>query len=326
MTQVFQPRNEIDFGPPPPNPRGGDVVAAGMQRLRAGCKPARLFVLCLAAVLFFSGCQALKVNPPQDRIQASNLRQWSPEFSSSPALEMGPSESLAPGEVRLRNIRDNEYLTERDFVVSFFDRTFDLNQIRSVDFIVVPFNNLPLIAHTMLSFGLDDDTHVVVSAEIRTEKGEEYSPILGFFRQYELTYLVATERDVIRLRTHHRDAEVYIYPTVATPEQAQQLFVSVMGRANQLNQRPEFYNTVHNNCTTNLVSHVNQIQPDSVPFAWQVLLPGHSDRYAYDLGLLDRSIPFEQLKSRCLINDLANKYYSEPDFSRRIRERIARLE
>ena len=280
--------------------------------------------LCLGWLLL-GGCQALQVNGPLDRLQPSALRQWSPEFANSPLLEPMPSAATggpAGNTVTLRNIRDNEYLTEKDFVVRYFDRTFGIEQIRTVDFIVVPFNNLPLIAHTMLSFGLDDGSFIVVSAEIRTEKGEEYSPVLGFFRQYELTYLVATERDVIRLRTRHRDAQVYIYPTVAKPSQAQQLFVNVMQRANQLNERPEFYNTIGNNCTTNLVSHVNQLQADSVPFAWQVLLPGHSDRYAYDLGLLNRSVPFERLKAECLVNDLAEEYYEDPDFSNRIRQRL----
>ena len=99
------------------------------------------------------------------------------------------------------------------------------------------------IAHTMLSFRLADDTYIGVSAEIRTEKAEEYSPYQGFVRQYELTYVVADERDIIRLRTRHRDSDVYLYRTVANAEQAQELFVDMMERANKLAQKPEFYNT-----------------------------------------------------------------------------------
>ena len=224
-------------------------------------------------------------------------------------------------EIAIDKIRNNTYVSELDFIVSYYEKKFKLEQIRSVDFIVVPFASAPMLAHTMLSFGLDDGTQMVISVEIRTEKGEKYSPILGIANQYEVTYVVADEKDVIRLRTRHRDADVYIYPTMATPKQAQTLFVDMMSRANKLADQPEFYDTIRNNCTTNLVGHVNQIKNNQVPYAWQVLFPGHSDRYAYDLGLLDRSVPFEQLKQRCHVNELAEKYYDADDFSQRIRSR-----
>jgi len=279
----------------------------------------RQFWLLLFVVFTSAGCKALKVNPPTDRIRPSNFREWSPDFSLTSTLERDGNR------ITVRNIRDNEYLSERDFIVNYHDKSFDLDQIRSVDFVVVPFDNAPLLAHTMLSFGLSDGTYLTMSVEIRTEKGEEYSPVLGFVRQYELVYVIATERDLIRLRTRHRDARVYVFPTIATAQQSQELFLDVMNRANQLAEHPEFYNTIRNNCTTNLVSHVNGIKNNAVPYAWQVLFPGHSDRYAYDLGLLGRSKPFDQLKKECLINDLAEKHYDAPDFSTKIRERISQL-
>ncbi len=260
-----------------------------------------------------SGCQTLKLNSVADRMAPSNFRNWSPEFTEVAQMQRNGSQ------IKIRNIRNNEYISEKDFVVNHYDRQFDLDEIRSVDFIVVPFNDAPLLAHTMLSFGLEDQTQIVVSVEIRTEKGEEYSPVLGISRQYELAYVVADERDVIRLRTHHRDAKVYVYPTNATPRQSQQLFVDMMNRANKLAREPEFYDTLTNNCTTNIVRHINQMG-FRVPFNLQVLFPGNSDKYAYRLGLLDQSIPFEQLKQRCLINELADRNYSADNFSQLIRQ------
>ena len=112
-------------------------------------------------------------------------------------------------------------------------------------------------------------------------------------------YVIADERDLIRLRTHHRNAEVYIYPTVATPDQAQKLFVNVIQRVNQLHDNPEFYGTLRNNCTTNLVRHVNELKSERVRFSWRVLLPGLSAQYAYDLGLLDNRIPFHRPQGNC---------------------------
>jgi len=194
-----------------------------------------------------------------------------------------------------------------------------LEQIQSVDFIVVPFKNTPKLAHTMLSFGLNDGTYLALSVEVRKERGEKYSAVLGVGRQYELIYVLSDERDVIRLRSRHRGSDVYVYPTVATPEQSQAMFANVIGRINQLSANPEFYNSITNNCTTNLAGHVNELSPDKVAFGWQVVLPGLSAEYAYDLGLLNNQIPFEDLTAIAMVNDLAEQHFEDPRFSQLIR-------
>jgi hypothetical protein len=192
---------------------------------------------------------------------------------------------------------------------------------KSVDFIVVPFEDNSNIAHTMLSFGLTDDRYIATSVEIRKEDHEGYSPWLGFFNQYELMYVIGDERDVINLSSNYYESQVYLYRTVATPQQSQMLLKDVLDRANKLAHKPEFYNTLTNNCTTNIVRHANKLAPKKIPFDMRVVLPGNSDHYAYELGLLDTSIPFEDLKRRALINDLAARYNNSHDFSREIRRR-----
>ena len=219
----------------------------------------------------------------------------------------------------IRNIRNNQYVSNTEFVPGYYDRQIDLSQIRSVDYIVAPFTQQPNLAHTMLSFGVDDGSYITVSAEVRKEVGEDYSVVKGLGREYELMYVVGDERDLVRLRTGHRDTNVYVYPTVATARQSQELFASMMARVNKLASAPEFYNTLSNNCTTNIRRHINELKPNRIANAWQVLLPGHSDRYAYDLGLLDQRIPFEELKAAAHVNRLAEQFYDSPDFSTRIR-------
>ncbi len=266
-------------------------------------------------LLLGTGCKAFFINGISDRISPSNEREWSPEFAVLPLA------TLENDQVHIRNIRNVNYVSEDDFIVKHFDRTVALKDIRSVDFIVTPFQNAPALAHTMLSFELADGNYLALSVEIRNELGEEYSPLLGISNQFEITYVIADEKDLIRLRTRHRDADVYVYPSIATPKQAQELFVDVLRRANELNDSPEFYHTIRNNCTTNLVDHVNRLNPDRIAFGWRVLLPGFSAEYAYDLGLLDNRIPFEDLKTVAYVNDLAEKYYEHPNFSQKIRER-----
>ena len=275
-------------------------------------------ILCCAVVMSSAGCSRLNVNGLTDRFQASNERDWSPE------MEQVPSATLEAGVVTLKNIRHNTYASEDDFVVEYFDRKFNLSEIQSVDYVVVPFK-IKQIAHTMLSFGLQDGTYLTVSIEVRKEKGERYNPVLGMGRKFELMYLVGDERDLIRLRTEHRDAQVYVYPSVATPEHAQALFLDVMERANHLAFDPEFYHSIGNNCTTNLAGHVNEISSKKIRYGWRVLLPGLSAKYAYDLGLLDNRIPFEELTEIALVNDLALEHRDAADFSQKIRARHSRV-
>ena len=274
------------------------------------------FGLAIASIVLISvvgGCQAWQINTLSDRLQPSNERDWTAEMQVLPFAE------FEDDKIHLKNIRNINYLSEFDFVVKHYDRTIELEEIRGVDFVVSPFLQTPLLAHTMLSFELSDGNYLGVSVEVRKEQGESYSPFAGAANQFEIMYVVADERDLIRLRTRHRNADVYVYPTIATPEQAQALFVQMMQRVNQLKVDPEFYGTLRNNCTTNLVQHVNQLKRDKVRFNWRVLLPGFSAEYAYDIGLLDNQIPFEDLKALAHINDLADRYHDSPEFSQLIR-------
>ena len=273
----------------------------------------------LCSLLIFPACKPLQVNTVSDRLVPSNDRIWTADMRKLSVAEFNDKE------VTIRNIRNCEYLTESDYVVEYYDRTINLDDIQSVDFIVVPFKNAA-IAHTMLSFGLRDGTYLCISVEIRIELGEGYSTILGMSNQFELIYQVADERDLIRLRTRHRDAKVYVYPTIATPEASRDLFVDVFQRVNKLAVRPEFYNTLTNNCTTNIVSHVNDLKTNRVPFGWKVLLPGYSAQYAYELGLLDNRLPFEELTQLALVNNLVDEHFYDPNFSQLIRSKHKDIE
>jgi hypothetical protein len=274
---------------------------------------------CILVLAATGGCNKLTVNGLKDRVRPSNQRDWSPELVKT------PSASVEGNLVAIRNIRNNRYLTDDEFVVDYYDREIQLQDIQTVDFLVVPFK-VKAIAHTMVSFGLSDGTYLALSVEVRKEKGEKYNPVLGLGRQFELIYVLGDEKDLVRVRTEHRDAEVYVYPSVATPRQAQALFVDMMERVNKLAVEPEFYHSIANNCTTNLAGHVNEVSPKKINYGWRVLLPGFSAKYAYDLGLLDNRIPFEELQEIALVNDLALKHRDAPDFSQRIRSRHQRID
>ena len=250
-------------------------------------------------------------------IEPSNQRDWQTEVAVLP-------HATRDGDlVTLHNIRNFDYRTEHDFVPQYYDRTFDLRELDAVDLIAVYWVG-DAIAHIMVSFGFAGE-HVAISIETRKEKGEAYSSIAGFFKQYELIYVVGDERDLIRVRTSYRRPEelVYLYRTRAAPENARRLFLEYVDRINRLKERPEFYNTLTTNCTTDVWFLVRALS-DQFPLDWRVLLSGYFPAYAYALGSLDTDLPFEGLKSISLINDEAQAADHDPDFSRRIRAGLPR--
>lgn len=240
-------------------------------------------------------------------------RIWRPDLAILPFAE------FEGNEITIRHVRDCRYRTEHDYDVRHYDLPFKLHDVRTIDFIVVPFRETTLLAHTMLSFGLANGQHFAISVEARLDEGESYSPLRGASNRFELMYVIADERDVIPLRTNVRNVEVYLYRGRATPDQVQDLLVDMLARANKLQREPEFYDTLRNNCTTNLVQHVNKLRPGKIPFDWRVILPGHSDRLAYELGLIETLGGFEATKAAANITSIAKLHSNSPDLSARIR-------
>jgi len=247
-------------------------------------------------------------------IRPSNDRDWAPDQTVLPWAEFdGPN-------VTVHGIRNFTYRSESEYQPAWYERTFDLRELESAWFIVEPFGEFEGSAHTFVSFGFRNGDYVAVSVEIRKEKGETFSSLKGLLRQYELTYVVGDERDLVKLRSNFRNDQVYVYPVKATPEGKRRMFVEMLRRANSLRARPEFYNTLTNTCTTNLMRHVNAITPKRIPLRMEVLLPGYSDRFAYELGLIDTDLSFEDARGRFHINEKARVFAEDPEFSRKIRE------
>ena len=253
-----------------------------------------------------------------DSLEPSNDRDWVPEHQLLAWAE------LTGDVLQVHNVRNCEFYSYRDCLVDHDDRTYRLSDLRSVDFLVVPFNEAEALAHTMLSFGFANGEYLGISVEVRLEKGEQYHPASGLLKQFEIIYVVADERDLIRVRTEHRNCDVLAYRSKASPAQARALLLDILNRVNHLHDNPEFYDTLSNNCTTNIVRHINRLAPGRVPYDYRVLLPGFADQLAYELGLIDNSIPFAELKRKARVNDLALRYKDSEYFSAQIRGETVR--
>jgi hypothetical protein len=267
-------------------------------------------IIIIAVVLVVAGHIAfsLLVRPSLDR-------NWTRDQQVLARAE------ISGNTVAISNIRNITYRTTSDYDVHYYDKTFDLDKLESVWYVVEPFSGHGAgAAHTFLSFGFEGGDYVAISVEIRKEEGESFSPTKGILRQYEIVYVIADERDVIKLRSNYRKDEVFLYPVNTTKEHMQKLFVSMLERANKLASEPEFYNTLVNTCTTNIVRHVNELVPGRIPFSYKVLMPAYSDELARELGLIDNTLSVEELRSRYRINDRALRFADDPLFSQKIRE------
>jgi hypothetical protein len=260
--------------------------------------------LALAAVLI----TCWRLMPP------SNDRNWEPENA---VLAYA---TIDGDRITLHDIRNFDYRSEQDFTPAYYDRVFDLRQLDRVDLFAVYWMG-PAVAHVFVSFGFADGAHVAFSIETRREKGQSFSSLEGFFRQYTLYYAVGDERDIVRLRTNYRHAppeQVYLYRLHGHLDSGRQLFLEYLAQINALRQHAQWYNTLTSNCT-NSIWLMSRINPEHVPYSWKILLSGYLPEYLYEQGRLDRSVPFPELERGALINARAQAADQAADFSQRIR-------
>jgi hypothetical protein len=274
-------------------------------------KPARpiitFSVLFLLLVAWWS-----TIPPRQDR-------DWAPEYAKLAYATFNGNL------VTIHNIRNFDYRTETDFTPRYYDKTFDVSKLDSVD-VIASYWMGDAIAHIFLSFGFSGKDFIAISIETRRQRHQGYSTIAGFFKQYELFYVLADERDLIRLRTNYRKdppEDVYLYRTRAPAANARRLFLDYIREINSLAEKPEFYNALTTNCTTSILTHTH-VNQAGLPLSWKVLLSGYVPQYLYERAAIDTSLPFEELKRRSHVNAAAQAADQQSDFSQRLGRRCDR--
>lgn len=244
----------------------------------------------------------------------SNDRDWQPDVAVLAHAE------VEGGRVTVHHVRNCDYRTETDFDVRYYDQTYDLAALRSVDLIMVYWGS-PHLAHTMVSFGFEGGDYLCFSIETRKRKGQAYSAIRGLFRQFELIYVAGDERDLVRLRTNYRQGEeAYLFRLKMPPEKAREFLLGYVRRFNSLREAPEWYSALTHNCTTSI--RMQRAAADRAPWDWRFLLNGHFDELLFKWGMVDTRLPLEELKQRCHLNARARAADQAADFSRRIRDGV----
>lgn len=251
------------------------------------------------------GLSTLAVMSWYQTIEPRDDRNWAPDVAH------GVTARIAGDVVTLSNLRDFDWQTPKQAEERWITQSYDLDKLDSLEMLTSVWDN-PDIAHLLVSFGFTDGEHVVFSVEIRREADEEFSEIGGFFRQFELVLIGATERDIVRLRTDVRREEVRLFPVKLTPEQRRTMFMSYVNLAQDLEQKPRFYNTIAANCTTVVYTLARSLKSD-LPIRKSLILSGRLPGYLDELGVLDGEGTVQDRQNAALIP--ANVHNDHPDMT-----------
>ena len=245
-------------------------------------------------------------------IPPGNNREWQSDVARLPKA------SLDGSKVTIENVRDFDPREDGSYVENWVTRQYDLDKVVGVDLFLSYWGPVH-ISHTIVSWEFSDGQHLAVSIETRKEVGESYSAVLGFFRQYEIYYVVAEERDLVGVRARQRGEQLYLYRTRASAQRARALLEDYLREINTLARQPKWYNALTHNCTTTIQHHTEHIGQGSA-WDWRILANGHLDELLYERGSVDTSLPFEQLRELSDVTFRAKQ--SAPDaeaFSRQLR-------
>jgi hypothetical protein len=253
-------------------------------------------------------------------IAPSHHRDWRPEVAVMPRV------TIDGDRVRITGVRNFDYRSRNDFTVRYEDREILLSHLTGVDFYVSYFSEGligRMVGHTFLSFVFDNAPPLSISIETRPEVGEGFAPVASMFKQFELIYVVGEERDLVGVRTNHRQETVYLYHLNSPAEDARRLLLIYLARINELADRPEFYHLLSNSCTINIIRYANAAGRAG-RLDYRHILNGLVDGYLYYSGRVNTTLPFEELRRRSLINEAAQAADAAADFPERIRANLPR--
>lgn len=242
-------------------------------------------------------------------------RDWLEDVSRTPTA------TLDGTRLTIRDLRHFDYRSaDTDYVPRWETRSWNLDALDGMD-LFISYWGPTLYGHTILSWTFRDAPPLAISIETRKERGETYSALRGFFRQFELHYVVADERDVIRVRTGFRDERVWRYRIKVSRETARALLLAYVDDMNRLAHEPVWYNALTTSCTTGILRLVQRVAPVQESLDWRILANGYLDEWLYAQGRLDTTLPFATLKAASEITAEARAAGRAEDFSTRIRAR-----
>ena len=267
-------------------------------------------IIVFGAILFVVSLVLLLLEKPK------RYKDWIESCKKPPGVRLSKNGEV----VKIDNVREFKWRSLDDYDAAWVTRSYYLDQLDSLDLVVEPLGDSKLFAHSMLSFGFGLERKVVISAEVRKEKGESFSLIAGLYKQFELIYQINSERDALTLRGSQEGAQLYIFPIKASQDFMKSLFISMTGKAGKLTDEPKFYHSLRANCTTELFDHIKENYDGSISYGRGVLFPALSGKVLHEMGWMDTDLDYEEAMEKFRSGMRVRKFADHPDFSKKIRE------
>ncbi len=276
------------------------------MRRRAGVRAAAMIAATIALGAGSLGVAWHRAEPTHDRAWQDGHQRIADLTVVGDSLHIG-------------NLRDSRHFPDGTSETRWTEASYRISDVERIWFALSPFSSrVRALAHPFLSFEMRDGRFVVVSVEARRVEGQRYSAVRGLLPTYETLFVFGTEQDLLRLRAVAWGDPVYLFPIRVEPGQARELFAALVGRAQEIERQPEFYHTLTNNCTTNLIRPINQMV--EIPVSWRIgVMPGYSFDEAYRRGWIDTDLPMEAARTAHFVNDRVAAALDDPGFSRAIR-------
>lgn len=247
-------------------------------------------------------------------IQPSNNRQWETGMEKIAHIEINQDQLI------VQNLRNFQYDQSGIINFDYLTQEYQFSDISQVWLVVEPFTQHRQIAHTYFIFDFHHQSPIAISVESRREKDEDYHPVLGAFKKYELIYIWSTETDQTIRRVALENNQLYMYPLQISSSAAAKLLRQLAETTQQLETTPRFYNTLTSNCTNELAKAANQVKPNSVPWNWAYIFPGYSAEELYKLKLIPTDQPLDKITERYTIHPIVAQIYQQPNFSELLRQ------
>ncbi len=246
-------------------------------------------------------------------IEPSNDRDWQEDVARVATARIDGDL------ITFTNVRNFAWQSETSGVPAWEERTYDLRELIGFDVFMCDWGAKG-ICHTITSWEFAGGKYLAISIETRKERTEGYSAVRGMFRQFELIYTVADERDLIGVRVQYRGERVRLYRMNADRAHAEELLLAYAHEINRLAREPTWYNAAMSNCTTSIRMNATAAG-GSVPWDHRILINGGLDEMFQERGRLSfpAGTPIDEIRRRCDVTERARVALGATDFADRIR-------